>query len=148
MFYTSSSPHIRTTDSVKKIMWGVVIALLPTCIYSVWIYGIYSAMLICICITTAVITEAAIQKFRGIPVTVKDGSAIIMGMRVACNITATISLWIPIIGTFVGMAIAKHCFGGLGWFNGSAETCFGWNGSMETRWLRNCENLSKINKFN
>jgi len=95
-------------------MWGVVIALLPTCIYSVWIYGIYSALLIGICVATAVITEAAIQKFRGLPVTVSDGSAVIMGMLVACNIPPTITWWIPIIGTFVGMAIAKHCFGGLG----------------------------------
>jgi len=114
MFYTSSSPHIRTNDSVKKIMWGVVIALIPTCLYSVWIYGSYSALLIGICVATAVITEAVIQKFRGVPVSVNDGSAVIMGLLVACNIPPTITWWIPIIGTFVGMAIAKHCFGGLG----------------------------------
>ncbi len=114
MLFTSSSPHIRTNDSVKKIMWGVVIALLPTCFYSVWIYGIYSALLIGICVATAVITEAAIQKFRGIPITINDGSAVIMGLLVACNIPPTITWWIPVIGTFVGMAIAKHCFGGLG----------------------------------
>ena len=114
MLFTSSSPHIRTNNSVKKIMWGVVVALIPTCLYSVWIYGIHSAFLIGICVATAVLTEAAIQKFRRIPITVNDGSAVIMGLLVACNIPPSITWWIPIIGTFVGMAIAKHCFGGLG----------------------------------
>jgi electron transport complex protein RnfD len=95
-------------------MWGVVIALAPACLYSVSIYGPYSALLIAVCVATAVITEAVIQKLRGIPVTVTDGSAVVMGMLVACNIPPVISWWIPVIGTFVGMAIAKHAFGGLG----------------------------------
>ncbi len=114
LLYTSSSPHIRTDDSVRKIMWGVVIALLPTCLYSVWIYGWYSALLIGACVATAVGTEAVIQKMRGVPVTITDGSAVIMGMLVACNIPPVISWWIPVIGTFVGMAIGKQAFGGLG----------------------------------
>ncbi len=114
LLYTSSSPHIRADDSVPRIMWCVVIALLPTCLYSFWIFGWYSVALMAICVATAVLTEAAIQKLRGLPVTVNDGSAVVMGMLVACNIPPVIAWWIPAVGTFVGMAIAKHCFGGLG----------------------------------
>jgi len=114
LLYTSSSPHIRTDDSVRKIMWGVVIALAPACMWSIWIYGSYAAVLIALCIATAVITEAVIQKLRGVPVTVTDGSAVIMGMLMSCNIPPVITWWIPVIGTFVGMAIAKQAFGGLG----------------------------------
>jgi len=114
MLFTSSAPHIRTDDSIPKIMWGVVIALTPTCLYSFYIYGWYSALLMAVCIATAVITEAVIQKIRGVQITVSDGSAVVMGMLVCCNIPPEIAWWIPVIGTFVGMAIAKHCFGGLG----------------------------------
>jgi electron transport complex protein RnfD len=112
---TSSSPHIRADDSVPRIMWSVALALLPTCVYSVWLYGWYSALLIGICVGTACITEALCQKVRGVPITLYDGSAVVMGMLVACNIPPVIAWWIPAIGTFVGMAIAKHCFGGLGY---------------------------------
>ncbi|NLF38363.1 RnfABCDGE type electron transport complex subunit D [bacterium] len=111
----SSSPHIRTDDSVPRIMWTVVIALVPTCAYSVYLFGWYTLALILVCVATAVITEAAIQWWRKVPVTVSDGSAVVMGMLVACNIPPCITWWIPVIGTFVGMAIAKHCFGGLGY---------------------------------
>ena len=114
LLYTSSSPHIRTEDSVRRIMWGVVSALLPTCLYSVWLYGWYSALLITACVVTAVATEAIIQKMRGVAITVTDGSAVIMGLLVACNVPPVISWWIPVIGTFVGMAIGKQAFGGLG----------------------------------
>ena len=114
MLFTSSAPHIRTDDSIPKIMWGVVLALTPTCLYSFYVFGWHSVMLMAVCIGTAVVTEAAIQKLRGVPVTVSDGSAVVMGMLLCCNVPPEVSWWIPVIGTFVGMAIAKHCFGGLG----------------------------------
>jgi electron transport complex protein RnfD len=114
LLYSSSSPHIRDADSVPRIMWSVAAALVPTCAYSVYIYGWYSAALIVICAATAVLTEAVCQKIRRQRVSIEDGSAVVMGMLVACNIPPVITWWIPIIGTIVGMAIGKHCFGGLG----------------------------------
>ncbi len=110
----SSSPHLRTSDSIPKIMWSVAAALAPACAYSIWLYGGHAALLIIICIATAVLTEAAIQRFTGQKITIRDGSAVVMGMLVACNIPPGIAWWIPVIGTVVGMGIAKHCFGGLG----------------------------------
>lgn len=115
MLRISSSPHLRTNDSVPKIMWSVAAALLPACAYSVWLYGWYAAVLIFVCVATAVLTEGAIQKLTKRKVTLYDGSAVVMGMLMACNIPPGISWWIPVIGTFVGMAIAKHCYGGLGY---------------------------------
>lgn len=112
--YISSSPHLRTQDSVKKIMWTVALALLPTCAYSVYIFGMYAALLIAICVLTAVITEALIQKIRGVPITISDGSAVVTGLLISCNIPPVITWWLPIIGTVVAIGIAKHAFGGLG----------------------------------
>lgn len=114
LLHISSSPHLRTSDSIPKIMWSVAAALVPACAYSVWLYGWYAALLIGICVATAVLTEGAIQKLTKQKVTISDGSAVVMGMLVACNIPPGITWWIPVIGTFVGMAVAKHCFGGLG----------------------------------
>ena len=111
---TSSSPHLRDRDSVPRIMWSVAAALVPACAYSVYIYGWYSAALIGICVATAALTEAACQTVRHQRISLDDGSAVVMGMLVACNIPPVIAWWIPIIGTIAGMAIGKHCFGGLG----------------------------------
>ncbi len=82
MLFTSSAPHIRTDDSIPKIMWGVVIALSPTCLYSFYVFGWHSVLLMGVCVATAVVTEAAIQKIRGMTVSVNDGSAVVMGMLV------------------------------------------------------------------
>ncbi|MCX7846678.1 MAG: RnfABCDGE type electron transport complex subunit D [bacterium] len=115
LLHVSSSPHLRTSDSIPKIMWTVVIALLPLCVFAVWLFGWYAALLIAICVATAVLTEGLMQKLRKQKLTLYDGSAVVMGILVACNLPPGISWWIPIIGTFVGMAIAKHCYGGLGY---------------------------------
>lgn len=115
LLHISPSPHLRSSDSIPTIMWSVAAALVPTCAYSVWLYGWYAALLMGICVATAVMTEGVIQKLTRQKVTIRDGSAVVMGMLVACNLPPAITWWIPVIGTFVGMAVAKHCYGGLGY---------------------------------
>ena len=39
----SLSPHIKNDESVQKIMWGVVIALFPALLASVYFFG-FSAL--------------------------------------------------------------------------------------------------------
>ena len=34
LLQVSGSPHVHTEESVKKIMWTVIIALVPTMIFS------------------------------------------------------------------------------------------------------------------
>jgi electron transport complex protein RnfD len=61
------------------------------------------------------VTEAAIQKMLKKEVTVADGSAFLTGLLIAMNCPANIKLHIPIIGTFIAIAITKQLFGGLGY---------------------------------
>lgn len=111
----SSSPHIHEHDSVEKIMWTVVLALLPACVYGVYIFGMHAAYVLLLCVGAAVATEALIQKVRKRPVTVSDGSAVVTGLLVGCNVPPEIPLWLPVLGTVVAIGIAKHTFGGLGY---------------------------------
>ncbi len=39
----SLSPHVKNDESVQKIMWGVVIALFPALLTSVYFFG-FSAL--------------------------------------------------------------------------------------------------------
>jgi len=60
----SSSPHIRSNQTVKSIMRDVVIALVPATLYSVYIFRMNALLTILLAIITAVATEAVIQKIR------------------------------------------------------------------------------------
>ncbi|MFC1714316.1 RnfABCDGE type electron transport complex subunit D [Candidatus Poribacteria bacterium] len=110
----STSPHIRDKDSISKIMWTVVISLVPAVIAGTYFFGLRVLMLVLISVATAVATEAVIQRLMRKDVTVSDGSAVITGMLLAMVISPSSPFWMPIIGSFSAIAISKCIFGGLG----------------------------------
>jgi len=110
----STSPHIKTKDSYKKIMWSVVLALIPTGIAGVFIFGISALKVIVIAVISSLLTEAFIQKLRNKKITIFDGSSFITGLLLAYNLPPKVPWWIPMIGSFFAIAIAKQAFGGLG----------------------------------
>ena len=110
----SSSPHIRDEGSVTKVMSDVVIALLPATIGAVYYFRTNALVLILIAVITAVLAEAAVQKIRKQPVTIKDMSAVVTGLLIALNITAASPWWLPMIGSAFAIVVVKQLFGGLG----------------------------------
>jgi electron transport complex protein RnfD len=40
LLQVSGSPHIHSGESVKKIMWSVIIALIPAFLVSIFYFGI------------------------------------------------------------------------------------------------------------
>ena len=111
----SIGPHVQTEESTAKIMWTVNAALLPATLMSVYFFGLPAVLVIVVSILTAVLTEVAIQKMLKKEVTIADGSAFLTGILIAMNCPANIPLHIPVIGTFVAIAITKQLFGGLGY---------------------------------
>lgn len=114
MLIVSANPHIRSKASVTKIMHMVNLSLLPALFMSYYYFGFRAIFLTLVSVVSAVVTEAAIQKFRKVPVTVSDGSAILTGILLAFNVPAYIPWWIVMLGSFFAIAIAKQAFGGLG----------------------------------
>jgi len=137
----SASPHIREDISVEKVMYGVVIALVPALIGSVYFYGLRALWVILISSATAIATEAIIQRARRVPVTVADGSALVAGILLAFNLPAGVPFWVPIVGSFFAIAIGKQVFGGLGYnivnpaLAGRAFLLASWPVQMTTTWL-------------
>ncbi len=111
----SGSPHIHGDQSIKKIMWGVVIALAPALLVSFWYFGIGAIFLTVIAVLTCLITEFLIQKYllKQVP-TISDGSAVITGLLLAMNVPGNLPWWMMVIGSVVCIAVAKMSFGGLG----------------------------------
>lgn len=110
----TSSPHIRSEETVSRIMLDVIIALLPATLASIYFFRFNAIKLIVLAVGTAVITEAIIQKLLKKPVTINDLSAVVTGLLLAFNIPASAPWWIPVIGSVFAIAIVKQAFGGLG----------------------------------
>ncbi len=114
-FFISSSPHIKDRDSVPKIMYWVVLSLLPAGAGAVYLFGVRVIWVISISVASAMLTELVCQLIMKRPVGVFDGSAIITGILLAYNLPPEVPLWLPAIGSFVGITVGKMAFGGLGY---------------------------------
>jgi electron transport complex protein RnfD len=111
----SGSPHVHGEQSVKKIMWGVVIALIPAMLVSFWYFGLPAIIVTLTAVISCLVFEYLIQKYilKETP-TITDGSAVITGILLAFNVPSSLPLWQMIIGSLVAIGIAKMTFGGLG----------------------------------
>lgn len=113
--YVSGSPHVHDHDSVRKIMWSVVIALIPAFLVSVFYFGLPVIILTAVSIGACLIFEYLIQRFLFRKnTTLWDGSAVITGLLLAFNLPSNLPLWIVVIGALVSIGIGKMAFGGLG----------------------------------
>ncbi len=111
----SGSPHIHDKESVPKIMYGVVYAMIPAMLISIYFFGLDAARVMLISVLACLFFEWAIQKFllKG-PLSINDGSALITGILLAFNVPSNLPAWILIIGAFISIGMAKMTFGGLG----------------------------------
>jgi electron transport complex protein RnfD len=114
-FFVSSSPHVFAKDSIPKIMYTVILTLVPAGIGSVYFFGPRALWIILIAIVSAVATEALVQKMMKREITVWDGSAILTGILLAYNVAPSVPLWMPAVGSFFAIAVGKMVFGGLGY---------------------------------
>ncbi len=111
----SPSPHVHSGDSVKKNMYGVIIALLPALAASLWYFGLGALIVTLAAVLSCVFFEWAIQKFMlKTQPSIIDGSAALTGLLLAFNLPTNMPIWIIIIGSLVSIGIGKMSFGGLG----------------------------------
>ncbi|MCB2195105.1 MAG: RnfABCDGE type electron transport complex subunit D [Bacteroidetes bacterium] len=113
--FISPSPHVYEDTSVKRLMFDVVIALLPALAFSIYFFGMGAIIVTLTAVISCVAFEWLIQKFilKQEP-SISDGSAILTGLLLAFNIPTNLPIWIIIIGSLVAIGIGKMSFGGLG----------------------------------
>ena len=111
----SGSPHVHGHQSVKSIMYGVVVAMIPAIFVSVYFFGLDAARVIFISVAACLFFEWIIQKYllKG-PLTINDGSALVTGVLLAFNVPSNLPAWMIVVGALVSIGIAKMSFGGLG----------------------------------
>ncbi len=111
----SPSPQTHGTETTKKLMFGVVAALIPALAASVFYFGYGAVIVTATSIISCIVFEYLTQKFLlKKTVSVTDGSALVTGLLLAFNLPSNIPVFIIITGSFVSIVIAKMTFGGLG----------------------------------
>ncbi|MBP2030882.1 electron transport complex protein RnfD [Methanohalophilus levihalophilus] len=113
-FTISAPPHRKQDITFRKITFAKILALVPVSLVAVYLFGLYALALIIASVAAAVATEAIIQKALGQPLEINNGHAALIGLMVALVVPPEVPIWMPIIGSAFGVAIAKHAFGGLG----------------------------------
>ncbi|GAB6190814.1 RnfABCDGE type electron transport complex subunit D [Desulfocastanea catecholica] len=115
LWKVSVSPHLKSSESVEKIMWTVVACLVPPLILSVFVFGIQTLLITAVSVISCVVVEAVSQKTLGRPVTIKDGSAVLTGLLLAFVIPPGVSPLLPILAAVFAIYIGKHLLGGIGY---------------------------------
>ncbi len=124
-FVISASPHIRHGDDISRVMWMVVVALLPALFAACYFFLWDAVRIVLIGVLTAVAAEAVIQKLSKQRVTVGDGSAVVTGLLVAFVMPSNAPWFAPLVASLFAIAVVKQAFGGLG--------CNIWNPALAGR---------------
>ncbi|NCO83793.1 MAG: RnfABCDGE type electron transport complex subunit D, partial [Nitrospirae bacterium] len=109
------SPHVRDEETTSRIMWSVSISLLPAVVMGAYFFGPRAVFTVALAIISALLSEYLFQKALKKKIAVNDGSAFLTGLLLGMNLPASVPFYIPIIGSFIAVIIAKQLFGGLGY---------------------------------
>lgn len=114
-YLVSASPHIRSEESVARIMWVVAAALAPAGLMGFYVFGWCAMVIVLLSVFSAVVSEALAQLLRRRPVTVSDGSAVVTGVLLGYVLPPDVAWYVPVVGGVVAIGLAKQAFGGLGY---------------------------------
>jgi electron transport complex protein RnfD len=111
-----SAPHLHGGTSVARTMGLVMVALIPTTIWSIVVYGWPALNVLVLALVAAFVAEALCLRIGHRPLlpTLRDGSAVLTGWLLALTLPPWSPWWIPVIGSAFAIIVGKQVFGGLG----------------------------------
>ena len=108
----TASPHLGSPESTPRIMWSVVLSLVPICVAGIYFFG-PSALLVLLAATFGAVLTERIFGTRG---TTRDGSAVITGLLLGLVLPAGIPLWMAFVGGLTATVMAGgHVIARLGY---------------------------------
>ncbi|MBI4115579.1 MAG: RnfABCDGE type electron transport complex subunit D [Candidatus Omnitrophica bacterium] len=108
------TPHIRSEDSVPKMMWTEVFALLPFVLASFLFFGFNAFRILVVSTGTALLAEMGMRKLLGKKSTLYDGSTVVTAFLLALILPPSLPSWMVALGSLFAIVFGKEIFGGLG----------------------------------
>ncbi len=113
-YIVSSSPHITSPTTTRRIMIDVIIALCPALLASILLYGFYTLFIAVLSVGAAVFGEWIFNVITKRMQSIGDLSAIVTGLILALNLPPVVPFYVPIVGALFAIIIVKMLFGGIG----------------------------------
>lgn len=115
----STSPHLHSGASTRRIMLDVLIALTPAAIAAVVLFGWSAAVLIAVSVISAVGSEFVFNLICKQQQTIGDLSAAVTGLLLALTLpvsaeTVGNAWWQVMLGAIFAIVVVKCLFGGIG----------------------------------
>ena len=110
------SPFVYASDTVEKIMLDVILALFPTVLASIFLYGLKSFLLILISVASTVLTEKVVTSvfLKKEKNSIKDFSAVVTGIIFSLTLPVFVPYYFAIFGGACAVIFGKMLYGGLG----------------------------------
>ncbi|PMH44864.1 RnfABCDGE type electron transport complex subunit D [Vibrio sp. 10N.286.49.B3] len=108
-------PFSHSENSSIRIMYTVILTLLPAVLFGVYQFGQNSALIILTCCIVAVGVEyLCLLTMKRDPKACLDGSALLTGLLLAMSLPPTVPMWIAVSGAVFAIVVGKQIYGGLG----------------------------------
>jgi Na+-translocating ferredoxin:NAD+ oxidoreductase subunit D len=115
-FDTSPAPFEIAGYTVPRVMFQVLLALLPVAVVHVALFGPGLLLQLATACVVALACEALALRWRGRAAAsaLRDGSVLVTAVLLALSVTPLLSWWLTALGTALAVLLGKHAFGGLG----------------------------------
>ena len=110
----TSAPFVRGKNSVPWMMTSLLIALVPLVMMAVYYYGLRALMVTVISGASCYLLDMLCMLLVNRRIEPLDLSGLVTGVTMAMLMPASIPYYIPVIGAFVAIVVAKWPFGGFG----------------------------------
>ncbi|MDH3811636.1 MAG: RnfABCDGE type electron transport complex subunit D [Gammaproteobacteria bacterium] len=108
------APLLRQGMTTPSVMRDVLIALAPATAASMWFFGLSAILILGSCIGGAVAAEWLFADKQARSDSLRDASGILTGLLLGLTLPPGLPLWMAFLGGFVGIALGKVIWGGLG----------------------------------
>ncbi|MDQ1341727.1 MAG: H+/Na+-translocating ferredoxin:NAD+ oxidoreductase subunit, partial [Pseudomonadota bacterium] len=115
-FRVAAPPHVIAGFTVPRVMFQVLLALVPFAVVHVWLFGPALLLQLGVAAVTALGCEALALRLRGRPMPqfLRDGSVLVTAALLAVSVPPLLPWWLTAFGTAVAVLLGKHAYGGLG----------------------------------
>lgn len=125
LFSMSAAPFWHCGRTVHGNSIHTLVALVLVIAMAFWHWGISVFGVVALSMLVSMLTEELWNKIMGRPSTLKDGTAAVSGVLLACLLPANAPFWLVILGAFCAITFGKMAFGGYG-ANPVSTVCVGW----------------------